>query len=159
MQTSLLKTLACKYDSSVSKMAARYKTTIETARGLRTCLQASIERGNGRRPRTARFGGIPLTRCKTAVLDDRIPPPATATRRKGKELTRRLQAGRCEMCERPADVQVHHVRKLADLGKPGQPHQLEWITLMAKQRRKTLVVCSACHSQIHNGQPATKLTP
>jgi group II intron reverse transcriptase/maturase len=159
MQTSLLKTLACKYDSSVSKMAARYKTTIETPRGLRTCLQAGIEREDGRRPRTARFGGIPLTRCKTAVLDDRIPPPATTTRRKGKELTRRLQARWCEMCEHPADVQVHHVRKLADLDKPGRPHQPEWVNLMAARRRKTLVVCSACHGQIHNRQPATKLTP
>jgi predicted HNH restriction endonuclease len=63
------------------------------------------------------------------------------------------------MCEHPADVQVHHVRKLADLGQPGQPHQPEWITLMAERRRKTLVVCSACHDQIHNRQPATKLTP
>ena len=39
METSLLKTLACKYHSSVSKMAARYKTTIDyTARAAhRAC--------------------------------------------------------------------------------------------------------------------------
>jgi hypothetical protein len=63
------------------------------------------------------------------------------------------------MCERPADVQVHHVRKLADLGTPGRPHQPEWVNLMAARRRKTLVVCPACHGQIHNRQPAIKLTP
>ena len=34
-----------------------------------------------------------------------LPPPAT-TCRKGKELIRRLRAGRCEWCEQRADVQV-----------------------------------------------------
>lgn len=33
MQTSLLKTLPCKYRSTVSKMTARYNTTIDTPHG------------------------------------------------------------------------------------------------------------------------------
>jgi hypothetical protein len=61
MVTSLLKTLACKYDSTVSKMAARYTTTIPTPRGPRTCLQATVAR-TGRKPLTATFGGIALKR-------------------------------------------------------------------------------------------------
>ncbi len=79
MQTSLLKTLACKYRSSVSKMAARYKTTIDTPHGPRTCLQATVER-TGRKPLTATFGGIPLTRQPKAVLTDRQPPPGIIRR-------------------------------------------------------------------------------
>ena len=101
--------------------------------------------------------GIPLTRQKQAVLTDRLPHPAT-TCRKGKELIRRLRAGRCEWCEQRADVQAHHVRRLADLDKPGGPRQPEWAKIMVKRRRKALVVCADCHDEIHTGQCAGKLT-
>lgn len=154
MVTSLLKTLACKYDSTVSKMAARYTTTIPTPRGPRTCLQATVAR-TGRKPLTATFGGIPLKRQTKAVLTDRKPPPDIIIRRK--ELIARLQAGRCEMCQHTGEVQVHHVGKLAHLGKPGTPRS-PWAELMAKKRRKTLVVCAACHDTIHSRQPTATTT-
>ncbi len=64
MQTSLLKTLAGKHRSSVSKMARKYKTTIDTPEGPRTALQCVVERDGGRKPLVARFGGIPLKRQK-----------------------------------------------------------------------------------------------
>ena len=38
------------------------------------------------------------------------------------------------------------------LHKPGEP-QPEWMRIMAKRRRKTLVVCAICHANIHNRQP------
>ena len=38
--TSMLKTLAAKHHSSVSKMAARHKATVETRNGPRTCFEA-----------------------------------------------------------------------------------------------------------------------
>jgi AI2M/AI1M-like HNH endonuclease len=44
------------------------------------------------------------------------------------------------------------VRKLADLKRQGQP-QPAWAQLMAKRRRKTLVVCATCHEQSHIRQP------
>jgi group II intron reverse transcriptase/maturase len=147
--TSMLKTLAAKHRSTVTKMATRYKTTIGTPHGPRTCFEASIQRP-GRKPLTARFGGIPLKRQKKAVLTDRLPAPAT---RRRKELIIRLQTGRCELCEQKAEVEVHQVRKLADLTRPGRP-QPAWAHLMAKIRRKTLVVCAACHTAIHAKQPA-----
>ncbi len=43
---------------------------------------------------------------------------------------------------------VHHVAKLAQLGKPG-PGQPAWAALMARKRRKTLIVCRPCHDYIH----------
>jgi hypothetical protein len=154
MATSLLKTLGCKYDSTVPKMAARYTATVSTPHGPRKCLQATIAR-TGRKPLAATFGGIPLKRQRKATLTDRTPPPAIVIRRK--ELITRLQAGRCEMCEQPGTVEVHHVGKLASLGKPGTPRP-PWAELMARKRRKTLVVCAACHDIIHRRQPATKPT-
>ena len=61
------------------------------------------------------------------------------------------------MCETPADVEVHHVRKLADLGDPGSPQQPEWAKLMLTKRRKTLVVCAECHGQVHNKRQANEV--
>jgi group II intron reverse transcriptase/maturase len=155
MVTSLLKTLACKHDSTVSKTAARYTATVPTPHGPRMCVQATITRP-GRNPLTATFGGIPLKRQRTAILTDRQPLPDIAPRRK--ELILRLLAGRCETCQHSGEVQVHHVGKLAHLGKPGTP-QPAWAALMARKRRKTLVICATCHDTIHNRKPtATPIT-
>ena len=153
MKTSMLKTLACKHNSTVTKMADRYKTTITTPYGPRRCFEARVER-EGRQPLIARFGGIPLRRTKNAIVIDRAPRPVTIRR---KELVTRLQAGRCELCKQAGTVDVHHVSKLADLDRPGQP-QPAWDQLMAKRRRKTLVVCAGCHTAIHNGQPTATPT-
>jgi group II intron reverse transcriptase/maturase len=147
-ETSMLKTLAAKHESSVTKMARKYKAVVETPHGRRTCFQATIERAS-RKPLVARFGGIPLKRKKTAVLDDRALAPVMTRR---KELTTRLQTGQCEMCQQRTQVEVHQVRKLADLANTGRP-QPAWARLMAKRRRQTLVVCAACHHTIHARQP------
>lgn len=153
MQTSLLKTLAGKYDSSVSKISCRYAATIETPHGPRKCMQVTVERGKDRKPLVATFGGIPLRRQKNAIIIDRQPDRPTPHRR---ELVRRLLAGRCEICGHADEVQVHQIRKLADLARPGQPDQPEWMSIMARRRRKTLVVCGPCHADIH--QRPTALT-
>lgn len=147
--TSMLKTLAAKHQSTVSKMAATYQATTETPHGLRACFQARIRR-EGKPDLVAAFGGIPLVRKKDAVLNDRVPGPVPTPR---KELLRRLLARRCELCKDTAKVVVHQIRKLASLGKPG-PTQPIWAATMAKMRRKTLIVCTACHDVIHN-TPAT----
>src|SRR5438093_1410108 len=109
MLTSLLKTLAGKHDSTVSKMARKYAATIETPDGPRRCMQARADRGEGKRPLVATFGGIPLRRQKAAVLRDRAPVPATSRR---KELIHRLLAGQCEICGQSDKVRVHQIRKL-----------------------------------------------
>jgi len=154
MLTSLLKTLAGKHDSTVTKIARKYAATIETPDGPRKCMQARVERGEGKRPMVATFGGIPLRRQKNAVVTDREPVPATSRR---KELVHRLLAGRCELCGQADKVRVHQIRKLADLDKPGQP-QPEWAQIMAKRRRKTLVVCEACYASIHPRKATASIT-
>jgi group II intron reverse transcriptase/maturase len=148
-QTSMLKTLAAKHQSSVLKMAAKHRAKISTPHGLRTCFEARVER-NGKQPLVARFGGIPLKRKKDAVLTDQVPKRVPYPR---KELTARLLRNRCELCEETGRVLVHQVRKLASLGTPdtGQP---DWAALMARKRRKTLVVCHPCHETIHHGYHA-----
>jgi hypothetical protein len=147
--TSMLKTLGAKHQSTVSKMAARYQAKIETAYGLRTCFEARIHRG-GKPDLVARFGGIPLIRKKNAVLRDYTPAPIPTPR---KELIHRLLKRRCELCGEPGKVLVHQVRKLASLGNAG-PGQPAWAALMARMRRKTLVVCTPCHDLVH-ARPVT----
>jgi group II intron reverse transcriptase/maturase len=146
-ETSMLKTLAAKHSSTVTAMAARHKAKIDTPHGIRTCFEARVER-DGKQPLVARFGGIPLTRRKGAVITDRAPAPVLPY--PVKELTIRLRRSRCELCEEPAKVQIHQIRKLAQLGKPG-PGLPPWAALMARKRRKTLVVCHPCHDTIHHG--------
>jgi group II intron reverse transcriptase/maturase len=143
-ETSLLKSLAAKHDSSVSKTAARYKAKVLTRDGLRTCFEAR-KRREGKPDLVARFGGIPLTRDRRAVIRDPAPVPVTVPR---KELIHRLRTGRCELCEHGATVAVHQVAGLTSLGRQG-PGQPAWASLMAKTRRKTLIVCASCHDHIH----------
>jgi group II intron reverse transcriptase/maturase len=152
METSMLKTLARKHRSSVTKMAARHKAKILTPHGPRTRFQASIERP-GRTPLVAWFGGIPLKRHKHAVITDRQHTGPVYPHR---QLVTRLLKGRCELCQRTDTIAVHHVRTLADLHRPGQP-QPAWAEVMAKMRRKSLVVCGDCHDLIH-AHPASPLT-
>ena len=143
-ETSMLKTLAAKHRSSVTKMAARHKAKIKTSDGTRTCFEARKRRA-GKPDLVARSGGIPLRRDRRAVIRDPAPAPAAVPR---KELIHRLRNRRCELCEHGTTVAVHQVAGLASLGKPGQG-QPAWAALMAKKRRKTLIVCAACHYHIH----------
>ena len=70
------------------------------------------------------------------------------------ELSKRLLADQCELCGRKdASVEVHHVRKLATLDKPGRKALPDWKKMMIARHRKTLVVCHACHQAIHSGSP------
>ena len=142
--TSMLKTLSAKHGSTVSKMAARHKAKVEIRDGLRTCFEARKHR-EGKPDLVARFGGIILRQDRRAVIRDPAPAPAPYPR---KELIRRLRRRECELCETGTTVAVHQVTGLKELGKPG-PGQPAWAVLMAKMRRKTLIVCAACHDWIH----------
>ena len=74
--------------------------------------------------------------------------PRSRSSTPGKELIYRLRKRRCELCEKSKPVVVHQVAKLTRLGKPG-PSQPRWAALMARMRRKTLIVCAPCHEHIH----------
>ena len=143
--TSMLKTLASKHHSTVTKMAARYRARTDTNDGPRTCFEARKQSQGGKKEMVARFGGIPLRQDRRAVIHDPAPILPAYPR---KELISRLRKRECELCETGATVAVHQIAGLNELGQPG-PGQPAWATLMAKMRRKTLVVCAACHEWIH----------
>jgi hypothetical protein len=63
--------------------------------------------------------GIPPRRQKNAVITDRHQGRLTYPRR---ELTDRLQRGKCELCQHTGEVEVHHIRNLKepDRAEPAQ---------------------------------------
>lgn len=151
MRASLLKTLANKYKTRVVKLRSKYSSKVQTPYGPRKCLEVRVER-EGKPTLVARFGGIALRRDKEAELRDQKP----FTRLDRNELIKRLVADECEMCGNEENCEVHHIRKLADLKKEGRKEKALWQQMMSARRRKTLVVCRACHSAIHHGKAVGK---
>lgn len=149
METSLLKTLAHKLRCSVSEAARRYRAVIQTEHGPRKVLRVTVERGEGKGPLVTHWGGISLKWDKRAILDDQPRRFWNV----GTELVERLLADECELCGSHDNVQVHHIRALKAL-RPGRSGpRPEWVKVMAARQRKTLVVCHACHTDIHAGRP------
>src|SRR5262249_45051623 len=153
-RTSLLKTLAHKHKSSVAKMVRRFATKVATPFGPRACLEIRVPRV-GKQPLIARFGGLPLRMNLKARFDDLL---LARKREGGTELLQRLLADKCEACGSTENVEVHHVRKLADLNRHGKKSPPDWVRLMASRRRKTLVLCRVCHDNIHAGRPLRSKT-
>jgi hypothetical protein len=143
--TSMLETLAAKHKSTVTKMAAKHKAKVITKDGPRTCFEARLTREGKKEDLVARFGEINLRQNRRAVITDPAPVQVHYPR---KELIYRLRKRWCELCETGATVAVHQVAGLRHLGKPG-PGQPAWAALMARMRRKTLIVCAGCHDWIH----------
>lgn len=69
--------------------------------------------------------------------------------RQGYSATWRGQTG----TRRSARTLVTATRSCCELGQSGTG-QPPWAALMARKRRKTLVICRPCHEIIHHGQPA-----
>lgn len=150
METSMLKTLAARHQTRISKIIDKYLSKVTTEDGVsRRCFEARISReAEGKAPLVARFGGIALKRRKTAVLDDQpYQPKAGRT-----ELEKHVRANQCQVCGSSSQVQVHHIRKLADLkGKDGRTVP-SWKVYMSERQRKTMVLCHKCHQKLHNGE-------
>lgn len=149
LKTSLLKTLANKYKSKVNRMAKKYQ--IATSEGK--MLQATLSRP-GKEPLTATYGGFPLKRIPRGqgavdLTYGRLwHKPATNRA----EVVQRLLAGKCELCGSGEPMEVHHIRKLADIDRVGRRPKADWEKVMAARRKKTLVVCQECHDDIHAGR-------
>ncbi len=145
-EQSLTKTLANKWRTTRNKVYQRLKTDLKTADGTYKVLQVTVDRP-GKKPLEAHFGAIPMKREKWASVTD-VETKVWSGR---SELLDRLLANECELCGAKHDIEVHHVRKLADLNRKGRSPKADWEKVMAGRRRKTLVVCGGCHDNIHTG--------
>ena len=146
MGTSLGKTLAAKLDISVAEVFRRYSAIrhIDGARRKILCVKVPRE---GKPPLETHWGGISLARKTRAYIQD--TPPQSWSKRT--ELVERLLADTCEICGSHESIQVHHIRALKDLDKPGRQARTEAEKRMAARKRKTLVLCQRCHNLTHQG--------
>ena len=145
MEQSLVHTLARKLRVTVSTVYARYHAIKRTHQGTYKVLRVVVERDGGRRPLVAYWGAISLRRRGFAHINDR---PGRIWNARS-ELLERLLADTCELCGSTEAVEVHHIRHLKDLKRPGRAPKPAWVELMAARRRKTLMVCRCCHDGIH----------
>jgi len=141
-EQSLVKTLANKFRTSKSDIYRRFRGTHMTLERDYKVLTVKVERP-GKRPLAAHFGGISLTRNDHAAIGDE---PTTIWSGRS-EVEQRMLNEKCELCGAEGPVQMHHIRKLADLKGSSR-----WEKVMAARRRKSLAVCHDCHTRIHGGR-------
>ena len=150
-ETSLLKTLASKHKTTVKRTVKKYRNHKEVNGKKYKVLECRVER-EGKKTLTATFGAVSLARdpMPSKIIDKRqeiVRPP------NGNDLVKRLYADKCEMCgEEEMSMEVHHIRKLKDIQKPGRRKKEYWEKRMIALKRKTLVVCKECHKAIHRGE-------
>jgi hypothetical protein len=142
---SLVKTLAAKHKQSSTWVYRRYTRRLENGRKV---IAVNVPREAPKKPLVAIFNAHSLVRDPNAQINDRVP--YTFLHRS--ELVTRLLKGECELCGSTMGIQVHHVRKLADVREKYRDRRAPlWATFMIGRRRKTVVVCQSCHQSIHAG--------
>lgn len=136
---SLLKTLARKHKTKVSKIVNRLKTregyalTVYGKDKTRVFKIFSIKD----------MSSEPSVYGKMDIL-----PNIWQFTRGSSELIQRLSAKQCEYCgDRESKFEVHHVRALKDLKDKEM-----WQIFMARHQRKTLILCVSCHKLLHAGK-------
>ena len=140
---SLVKTLAQKLRLSCAQVYRQFQCDLVTKDGTYKVLEVKQDCGPKKRQLVAHFGAVPLKHNEWATVNE--SPTRVYSGRS--ELLERLLADECELCGSSEKVEVHHVRKLADLKGHSQAEQR-----MSARRRKTLVVCQRCHNAIHAGR-------
>ena len=145
METSMLKTLANKHQTSVAQEAKRHKVWLETPQGKRKAFQVQIQRP-GKKPLTATFGGFSLAREDKPINDKTIQWWKSSRT----EILDRMLANQCEYCGKETKCEVHHIKKLSELLK--KKNLAGWKKMMAMRKRKTLVLCPECHDKLHAGK-------
>jgi len=137
MKYSMYKTFACKYKTNVHEIKRRY-----CVGGLFT---VEYDTKVGRKTTTFYRDGY--KRKETATKFDNVSElPEYSKYTKTNTLKQRVERHTCELCGKDCrNLEIHQVKKLKDL-----KGNADWVLLMRRRRRKTLVVCPDCHKTIHS---------
>lgn len=145
LRVSMLKTLAKKHRCSCACLWKRHGCSMPTESGTASAFVVREPRA-GKSDLVAYFGGLSLRRSPFVPLNDRVFEILGRT-----DLIQQLHATQCQLCgSTEAPIQVHHIRKLAELTRGKRPLP-RWKEVMITMRRKTLAVCERCHRAIHGG--------
>jgi hypothetical protein len=149
LETSLVHTLAGKHRCSAASLWRKHKVKVLTEHGYVNAFRMQFER-DGKPPLVAQFGGLSLRRREFTIAEDVGMGMVFATTT---DLIQRIAAQECQVCGATGvPIQVHHIKRLADLKKGGRRRIARWKEVMIGLRRKTLAVCVACHWDIHSGR-------
>ena len=151
MERSLVKTLACKYKTTSTKIYKKYNSTIMTDEGKRKVLLVKIDREPPKKPLITYFGAISLKWNKWSDKISINDKPITLGFQRN-AIIDRLLAQKCELCDATEKIEVHHIKKLSNLNRNDGKEMPHWKKMMITRKRKTLVVCKPCHVNIHRGQ-------
>jgi len=136
---SFLKTMGSKHQTSVQKVATMLN------RGTYMAVRETGKDGKRRETKLFRLKDVKREALFESEMDN---PPLIFKYTSGSELSKRMDANKCEYCEKEGGYfEVHHVRKLADIKEGKQP----WQKLMIARKRKTLVLCVDCHHRLTAG--------
>ena len=137
MKYSMYKTFACKYKTNVHEIKRRYcrndlfTLAYETKQGAKTT--TFYKDGFKRKEYPTKFDNV----SELPQFSKYVKPNT---------LKQRVERHTCELCHKDCrNLEIHQVKKLKDL-----KGNAEWVLLMRKKRRKTLVVCPECHGLIHS---------
>jgi group II intron reverse transcriptase/maturase len=144
---SAVRTLANKHKTSRHKIYAKYKRRSD--QGVLALIVEKPNPNNPDKPYQAKFGDRPIRVTFETTIKDKREEIFVGHN----ELVQRLLTGACELCGSTNRIQVHHVRRLADVRKKYRKNPLApaWTKFMMARHRKTVVVCHSCHRKIHNG--------
>ncbi len=144
---SAVRTLANKHKTSRRRIYAKHKRRSE--HGVLSLIVEKPNPKNPEKPYQAKFGDKPIRVTFETIIKDKKAEFYVGHN----ELVQRLLTGMCELCGSRDRIQVHHVRKLADVRKKyrNQRTAPAWTKFMLARHRKTVVVCYACHREIHAG--------
>lgn len=142
LEYSCLGTLANKHKTSKGKIKERYR------RGQGWGVEYETSHGK----KFMYFFNEPVTRVKSPFFISNLDNTYNLMKIAGArtQLEDRLRANMCELCgydKSDREYEVHHVKKVKDL-KGKEP----WEKLMIARKRKTLILCKYCHSNIHKGK-------
>lgn len=142
---ALVKTLAAKHKRTTSWVYRHYMRKQADGRKV---IAVTVPRDPPKKPLIAIFGAHSFARNTSLVINDQIQRMYLQRT----ELVQRILSNECELCGATESIQVHHIRKLKDVRKKYRDQEPPpWAAFMLGKRRKTVVVCQACHHSIHAG--------
>ena len=156
---SLLKTIAQKEKTSISKVLKKYGVSVprKQGTGTRKVFGVNYITKDGLRTRT--YFNEPLRKMDTPCPGKGADGTIVSAYTPRHQIIDRYNAKKCELCGFKSDnlgnFEIHHVRKLKDIKEKYSRRGStipSWVLKMSALSRKTLIVCKSCHKSIHRGE-------
>lgn len=149
---SLVNTIARKEKSSLQKVISKYGIDVPRKKGTGTRKLIGVKYRTKQGEKVMTYFNESLKKVEKPI--NNIRDSYKYFYDKTAQLIVRLNAERCELCGSQENIEVHHIRKLKDIKQKYKKRGKQipnWVLMMSKMNRKTLIVCEKCHNKIHSG--------